>query len=125
MLEVNVTYQPHVFTEQYQPLIDAFQNYKTTGILPTIFGREALLERPEKARSEEVFHIHLNLSGFPAKTRPYDRKSNIWLLYTRGFWDMNKYHLLAILEPDAHEQARKISFIGQFADLAEKFRENN
>ncbi|WED22292.1 type II toxin-antitoxin system YafO family toxin [Vibrio sp. JC009] len=74
MPQVEVTYERDVFTEQYKPLIEVFENYKATRILPSVFGREGLLERPDKARTEEVFHIHLNLSGFPARPPQRQKK---------------------------------------------------
>lgn len=120
-----VTYDRDVFTDSYQPLIKAFEQYKAHHHLPAAFGRDAILERPQKAKDEELFHLHLNLSGFPKGQRQYQRTSDVWLLYTRGFWNLNSYHLIAILEPDAHDQARNITLIGRFADIAEKFRANN
>lgn len=76
-----------------------FKHYKETRQKPTFFGRDEAYDHPNTLpilRSEEVKHIHL------AADAPF---------------------LIAILAPDAHEQARNRTIMHNLGLIAENFRQ--
>ncbi len=40
-------------------------------------------------------------------------------------WDSEKYHVLGLVDPDAHAKCRSMAFVGTYIDAAEQFREDN
>lgn len=107
--------------------------------VPWYVGLDAPLERPTQATMADLNHIHMydpavgcrnewTFADFPQNRRrkyPHKRTSDTWLLYTRGMWDSEKYHVLGLVDPDAHAKCRKMTFVGTYIDEAEKFREEN
>lgn len=107
--------------------------------VPWYVGLDAPLERPTQAMMADLNHIHMydpseccknqwTYGDFPRNRRekqPYKRTSDKWLLYTRGMWDSEKYHVLGLVDPDAHAKCRSMAFVGTYIDAAEQFREDN
>ncbi len=104
-----------------------FKNYKATGKVPDTFGRDALYNHTNSLpiiKSEEVAHIHLtdNDNPWPLHTLQFNRTSDEHLIYCQGYFDKNCYLLMAILTPDAHEQALNRTIMYNLGKMAEKFR---
>lgn len=105
-----------------------FIAYKRDGVLPDIFGRDALYDDPATfplARLEQVAHIHLasTESPFPHALRQYKRTSDIaHLVYCCGQNDEQVYLLIAILKPQPHKLARDNNHMHKIGKMAEAFR---
>jgi mRNA interferase YafO len=54
-----------------------------------------------------------------------ERTSDTCLVYCRGFSHPDRYLLIDILSPNAHEQANEIDRMLRIAQLAARFREHN
>lgn len=108
-------------------LIQEFKKYKTTGILPKIFGREAPYDRPSAALFAELMHIHVEKDGkwkmHVEKLRQYDRVSDAALVYCTGWRSKESYLLIAFLPKNAHQRMRSVTFAAELAEIAEGFRE--
>jgi mRNA interferase YafO len=92
------------------------------------FGRDERydhLHTPPLVKSEEVAHIHLEDSGrpWPPGRDPYRNTSDAHLIYCRGAINEDCYLLMAILEPDAHEQAKQFGLMVKLGEMAENFRQ--
>ena len=106
-----------------------FKQYKDTNIPPSNFGRDAEYNHPNtlpSVRQEKVAHIHLEEPDKPWDVHAvqFNKTSDTHLVYCRGFHDENCYLLMALLTPDAHEQARNRTIMYKLAKMAEKFRNN-
>ena len=103
-------------------LTSEFKKYKSTGHAPLIFGRDASYNRPDKVLKADMNHVHLKGDEkWSIKVVQFRRLSNLHLIYCRGFSDINKYLLIAVIDK-AHERGRDISFMLDMASIAEKFR---
>lgn len=103
---------------------DDFHDYVFFDDLPPYFGRD-------EAYQDELWHLHLAadddiIRRWSFKRRQYDRTTPVaeteeekaldkWLLYA---WDKfeDRYLLLTILDPDAHNGDRWGSYIRQLKD---------
>ena len=100
-----------------------FKNWKETGYLPAYFGRDADFSIHSGARLAELRHLHLAQTGtWHPRQRQNGRTSDRWLIYCAGLYDPDKYLLIAILEPDAHRQARKGFILDGLVNYADDFR---
>lgn len=101
-----------------------FKDYKEGFRLPNYFGRDGDFTRHQNATSSNLRHLHLAESKnfWKPFLRQYDRTSNYWLIYCSGFWNVNNYLLIAILKPDAHQQARQNRLLDGLSAVAERFR---
>jgi len=74
---------------------------------------------------EEVRHVHLAEPGVP--WRPglpqHRRTSDHHLVYSQGALNEDMYLMIAVLSPDAHEQARDNSIMYNIGREAEIFRQ--
>jgi len=108
-------------------LIDDFRQYKLTGIAPDTFGRDELYNHPNSLpiiKVEEVQHIHL-LDGeknWSIHTIQFYKTSDEHIVYCQGVTNSDCYLLIAILAPNAHEQASNNSVMYNIGKIAEKFR---
>lgn len=113
--------------DELTALIDDFRQYKLTGVIPDIFGRDELYNHPNSLpiiKAEEVQHIHL-LDGekrWPSYTIQFYKTSDEHMVYCQGQTNSNCYLLIAILAPSAHKQARNNSVMYNIGKIAEKFR---
>lgn len=111
---------------------DDFKKYKESGKLPGNFGRDVLYNHPNTlpiVLQEKISHIHLEDPDKPwhFRTLQFNRTSDIHLVYCRGFYNENCYLLMALLSPDAHNQAlnRTIMFnLGKICLILEKWLNN-
>lgn len=104
-----------------------FRHYKSTGVLPDTFGRDVLYDHPHTlpiVRTEAIKHIHLASADklWERGTAQYRRTSDVHLVYCEGALIEGGYLLIAILSPDAHEQARRNDIMYKLGVTAEKFR---
>lgn len=104
-----------------------FKQYKVTGILPNTFGRDALYEHPSSLPiilSEKVSHLHLASleHAWLPHIRQYARTSDTHLVYCQGSQNPDDYLLIAILVPNAHDDARNNNTMYKLGCNAEKFR---
>ncbi|EAY7466469.1 type II toxin-antitoxin system YafO family toxin [Salmonella enterica] len=100
------------------------KKWKSGGILPSRFGSEGAWEENKSLCNSYVFKIHIKLSDdtpWDAKTPQAARKSNNYLVYTRHWMDPNKYQIISIMAPNAHELART-SFLAELERRAEQFQ---
>lgn len=105
-------------------LVKQFKEYKSTGVLPSIFGRDVTYDRPDSAKKADLSHIHISeRNGWEVKVIQFRRTSDIHLIYCRGFKDINAYLLIAVIE-NAHEKARNINFMINLSEIAERFRKD-
>lgn len=108
-------------------LVNDFKGYKLTGIVPNNFGRDVLYDHPNNlpiVLAEMIKHIHLgNIDNpFPLNVTQFYKTSNIHLVYCQGAINNNCYLLMAILSPNAHEQAKNRDVMYKLGLMAEKFR---
>lgn len=102
----------------------ALQSWKNGGPLPSVFGNEGQWEDSGRLRDSFVFKIHIRLPDekpWPAKLPAAARKSNSYLVYSRHFLYPDKYQLISIMTPNAHELART-SYMAEIERRAEEFQ---
>lgn len=113
--------------DELEALTNDFRRYKETGQKPDIFGRDEVYDHPDTLpilKSEEVKHIHLAASDAPfLSSIQFYQTSDKHLVYCQGWSDHNCFLLIAILAPDAHEQARNRTIMHNLGLIAEKFRQ--
>ncbi|WP_426817682.1 type II toxin-antitoxin system YafO family toxin [Winslowiella sp. 2C04] len=122
------------FPELEASILQDFQRYKATGELPHYFGRDVAYTQPYSAFRSGLMHIHLCLppNSFP-KNRPQndrvckrdDPERDACLVYVQGELYENRYSLIAIMHPDAHEKARQHSIMSYLSTVAQDFKDNN
>jgi len=113
--------------DEPQGLVNDFKGYKLTGIVPNNFGRDALYDHPNNlpiVLAERVNHIHLGSIGnpLPSNVIQFYKTSDIHLVYCQGAINDSCYLLMAILSPNAHEQAKSRDVMYKLGVMAEKFR---
>ncbi|EFO2900427.1 type II toxin-antitoxin system YafO family toxin, partial [Escherichia coli] len=99
-------------------------SWKNGGSLPSVFGNEGQWEDSGRLRDSFVFKIHIRLPDeqpWPAKLPAASRKSNSYLVYSRHFLYPDKYQLISIMTPNAHELART-SYMAEIERRAEEFQ---
>ena len=109
-----------------QALVNSFKRHVAGEPTPG-FGRDELYDHPHTpplVRAEDVAHIHLEdpLTPWPPGRDPHRNTSDIHLVYCQGFRDANCYLLMAVLQPDAHAQARQFRIMAKLGVMAEEFR---
>ena len=115
-------------SEQLEQLVTDFRTYKEAGLLPDTFGRDVKYDHPHTyplVRAEDVAHIHLTDREhlWPIHYVQFKRTSDIHLVYCQGASNPEHYLLIAILTPDAHEQARQNNVMANIGKMAERFRQ--
>lgn len=116
--------------EQLEQLVADFRIYKETNQLPDTFGRDVKYDHPNTyplIRAEEVAHIHLTDREhlWPLHLVQFKRTSDIHLVYCQGVTEPTHYLLIAILMPNAHEQARQNNVMANIGKMAERFRQSH
>lgn len=100
------------------------QEWKSKGVLPPVFGNEGQWENNGRLRDSYVFKIHIRLpneNSWPSRLSAPARKSDNYLVYTRHFLYPDKYQLISIMAPNAHELART-SYMAEIERRAEEFQ---
>ena len=104
-------------SEQLEQLVTDFRTYKEAGLLPDTFGRDVKYDHPHTyplVRAEHPWPVHYV---------QFKRTSDIHLVYCQGASNPEHYLLIAILTPDAHEQARQNNVMANIGKMAERFRQ--
>lgn len=145
-MHVTVEYHPKSYGYYLSPvfvtfpaleksLIADFEIYKATGNLPHYFGRDTAYDRPEDIQDSGLFHIHLALDNDTFSAPPpgadlTDRKTVQWyrtsdtaLVYAQNLLDENRYSLIAVFTPPAHDKAKNYDRMRILADYAREFSE--
>lgn len=106
-------------------LVRLFKEYKETGVAPDEFGRDVPTKRPDSAQKAELQHMHLKQGNWRRvrgmRLVQFYKRSDKALVYCPGFFNPNCYLLIAIFT-DAHRKQNNTSFMGELADIAERFR---
>lgn len=106
-------------------LVELFKQYKTSGIPPASWGRDEPYDLVASIKATGLAHIHLKDSTskhWHLNTMQFNKKSNTALVYCQGYYDKNKYLLIAFFE-NAHEIAREnLLYMMKLGDTAEDFR---
>ncbi|PAU78932.1 type II toxin-antitoxin system YafO family toxin [Halomonas salipaludis] len=120
--------------DSFRQLRDEFLDWLQVGEYEHItFGKDSAFRTPRLAVDEELRHVHL-IPIFDEAARDqwllrYQRRSRKTssriLVYTRGYYDPEKYLLIDILdEPDGHDlMCQDPQLINALAELAERFRQ--
>jgi len=108
-------------------LVADFKRYKETGVPADHFGRDAPynhINSLPSVRLQELQHLHLLIQP-QSKTRSlrqFNKTSDDHLVYCQGFYSNEVYLLIALLSPNAHEQARNNNVMLKMAKISEMFR---
>lgn len=110
-------------------LISDFIAYKSTGLVPELFGRDVPYDHPNTlpiVKLEQVQHIHLGSADNPLPLHKvqFHRTSDIHLVYCSGASNNDCFLLMTILAPDAHTKARSRDIMFALGKMAELFRNN-
>lgn len=117
--------------DELDALVREFKEYKQTGSLPKIFGRDALYERPPSIVDAELRHVHLldeTVKKPWLRILQYTRTSDSCLVYCQGTHSSDNYLLIALLRYNpltkigVHARTRKTTFLLELAEIAEGFR---
>lgn len=119
--------QNQLTDDELNKLTDDFKRYKATSVLPENFGRDVSYDHPNALpilKTEQVQHIHL---GSDDKPLPFNRiqfkqTSDVHLVYCPSFNNDEIFLLMAILSPDAHQQAKNRDIMYKLGVMAENFR---
>lgn len=145
-MHVTVEYHPQSYGYYLSPvfvkfpalektLIADFEIYKATGTLPHYFGRDTAYDRPDDIQDSGLFHIHLALDNdtfspppkgadlTDSKTVQWYRKSDTALVYAQNLLDENRYSLIAVFTPPAHDKAKNYDRMRILAGYAREFSE--
>lgn len=122
------TIRQQITEDELNSLVADFKRYKSTGILPETFGRDAPYDHPNSSRlvlEEEVQRIHLAdaENPWPIYKIQFARTSDkAHLVYCQGAINTEHYLLIAILTPNAHDKAKDSNIMRNLGLAAEKFR---
>lgn len=119
-----------------QELLESFTDYIASGreVVPDCFGNDAPYTQPYGAFRAGLMHIHIAVppTTFPKKRPQADRKcpmnapdQDAALVYVQGELEEDHYCLLAILFPNAHQQASDNRTIPYLARLAQDFKDHH
>ncbi len=113
--------------EHLSQLVADFKRYKETGVPADHFGRDAPYNHVNSlpsVRLQELQHLHLLIQpqSKTRSSRQFNKTSDDHLVYCQGFYSNEVYLLIALLTPNAHEQARNNNVILKMAQISEMFR---
>lgn len=114
--------------DELENLEKDFRAYKSEHRTPETFGRDERYDHPHTLpviKAEEVRHIHLADADtlWQHARLQYNKTSDSHLVYCRGFHNNNCYLLMAVLSPDAHQQAKDNACMYNLGKMAETFRQ--
>lgn len=125
--------------EERALIVSAFREYKETGNLPDIFGRDLQYIWPQSIRDANLRHIHMHdreENSWPLEPIELSRKMPLWklqriqmrrcsdiaLVYTNGLQDPQCYLLITLFKENAHTLANRTILMSELAEIAEDFR---
>ena len=114
--------------EELAQLVSDFSRYKSTGIPADNFGRDVPYDHPNTLlilKVEDVYHLHSadNEKPWSLMRTQYSKTSDIHLVYCQSALNSDCYLLMAVLQPNAHEQANDNSIMHNLGLMAEQFRQ--
>ena len=140
-VSINIHTKESFFSEAFlrfpaleSSILQDFRRYKATNELPGYFGRDVAYTQPHSAFRSGLMHIHLCLppNNFPKNRPQNDRvcklgepENDACLVYVQGELYENRYSLIAIMHPGAHEKARNHEVMSYLSRIAQDFRDNN
>lgn len=102
---------------------------------PRRFGKVSYYNQPPSVRSASLLHVHICMpprEGFSDRIPVSERKCKVGeperdaaLVYVQGEFHEERYCILALLYPNAHEKAQEEKTILGLASLARNFRDEN
>jgi len=111
--------------ELLQKLVSDFKEYKTTGVLPSDFGRDVPYEFPFTVRESGLQHVHIRDSSskrWKLQKLSFYKTSDTALIYCQGDIHKHCYLMIAFLE-NAHQTYRAMPlYLTELAEVAEAFR---
>ncbi|TXS96189.1 type II toxin-antitoxin system YafO family toxin [Parahaliea maris] len=113
-------------TKEKAALVADFKAY-VEGSAIHHFGRDVPYDHPHTPRKvleHGVRHIHLFDPAKPWRQEapPFQKTSDIHLVYCTGQLDESRYLLMAMLAPDGHTKALNRNVMAKLGTMAEKFR---
>lgn len=143
---VEVSFHPDTYDRFFRPLESSnpgfldqllvdFCRYQQSmrDDLPDYFGFDAEYGSPP-AIAGCIEHIHLCIPprNFPKRQKQGQRKcrkgepeNDVALVYARGLFENNRFCIIGILMPDAHEQANNNELMLYLGRLGREFRNEN
>ena len=116
----------HMAADDLDDLVSDFKRYKLeNNDVPETFGRDVRYHRPPLLVIEEVSHLHLGDFDTDPHIRQYDKTSDTHIVYCPAGVAVDTFALLAILTPNAHEQARDPVIMHNIGKSAERFRQRH
>ncbi len=114
-------------SEHLAQLASDFKRYKETGVPAGHFGRDAPYNHVNSlpsVRLQELQHLHLLIQpqNQTQNSRQFNKTSDDHLVYCQEFYSNEVYLLIALLSPNAHEQARNNNVMLKMVQISEKFR---
>lgn len=144
-MTIIVEYSPDTYDDLFKDVLsnhptilsalrDDFYTYIASNrmTLPTYFGCDVPYTHPHEAYVVGLMHIHIAIppSVFPTSKPQFDRKCPLGdptkdaaLVYAQGLYDEDRYVLIAMLHPGAHDRARTEKIIKRLAGVAKRFRD--
>lgn len=98
-----------------------------SGIPVDTFGKDVPYDHINtlpSVKAEELWHVHIIgiNDKFKRFVKQEDKTSDNHLVYCSNYFNSAIYLLIAILEPDAHELAKKNQLMLKLVDIAKTFR---
>lgn len=110
-----------VSASELSAIAKLFSQYKESGIAPGEFGRDTDFKDPHSAIVAKLMHIHVDDGTFKMKAVQFGRTSDTFLIYCQGQVSKDNYLLIDFIA-NAHVRTRKITYMADLAEIAEKFR---
>ncbi|MBG2709211.1 type II toxin-antitoxin system YafO family toxin [Proteus mirabilis] len=115
---------------EYKTIANEYANllklWKEDNVLSNYLGANGRWENNAKLCQSLISKIHIRMPLEPEwnkKTPQIQRKSNHYLVYCQHWLYPNRYQIIAIMSPNAHEIA-KTSFLTILEKRAEEFQNN-
>ncbi|MDG3088123.1 type II toxin-antitoxin system YafO family toxin [Vibrio hannami] len=106
-------------TPENKKLVEQFKLYKSEGVVPDSFGKDASLTRPRDALYAGIQHMHIG--HFNKVNNQFHRTSDDWLIYAEGLFS-DSYLLIEVLSPDAHDRSENLEVMSRYIKLGNAFR---
>lgn len=143
-MTIIVEYSPETYDDLFKDVLtnyptvlsslrDDFHTYIASNrlTLPSYFGRDVCYTQPYEAYLACLMHIHIAIppTVFPTNKPQNDRKcpqdpnKDAALVYAQGLFDEDRYVLIAMLHPGAHDKASNDKIMKRLSGVAKRFRD--
>lgn len=125
MIEISIhpDIENKTIANEYAKLLKLWKEKK---VLSCYLGADGKWENSAKLCQSLISKIHIRIPNEPKwhENMPQiQRKSNYYLVYCQHWLYPNRYQIIAIMSPNAHELA-KTSFLAELEKRAEEFQNN-